>query len=172
MRLQLDAKIATHQKLDELLNKASTEKPRDVDIERLRRFLKSHPELWRQGQDLAAMAIDHFIDNSRATPATRELFRARAMALKEDLGWRDASCLERLLIDAVILAWLRWTMTELQHANVMAGDHSAENGLYWEKLLAGAQRQYLRACETLARVRKLARRTPELEHDLSYELVM
>ncbi len=35
-----------------------------------------------------------------------------------------------------------------------------KQGEYWEKRLSSAQRRYLRACETLARVRKLAQASP------------
>jgi hypothetical protein len=45
MRLELDLKNETHQKLDELLKNASTDKPRDVDVEILWHFLRKHPEL-------------------------------------------------------------------------------------------------------------------------------
>jgi hypothetical protein len=42
----------------------------------------------------------------------------------------------------------------------MAGSLSLEQGTYWEKRLSSVQRRYLRACETLARVRKLAQAAP------------
>lgn len=185
MRLQLDKTIESHRKLDELLKEASVNinevPPKKqavarellaLNIEQLRRHLASHPELWRQGQDMAAMAIDHFIDQAATTPGLKELMRARALAMRADLGAADASVLVRMLIDAVVLAHLRWIMTDLQHTNLMATNHHFERGLYWEKRLANAQRQYLRACEALARVRKLSRNTPELQHDLSDGPVM
>lgn len=185
MRLQLDKKIETHQKLDELLKDASIDiekyKPAqreharellEINCEQLRRYLAAHPELWRQGQDMASAAIDYFIDRIQSPPAMRELFRARTLALQVDLGAGDASTLVRLLIDAVVLAYLQWILTSMQHANNVNGTHTAENAIYWDKRLASAQRQYLRACETLARVRKLSRGVPELQHDMSDGLVM
>ena len=40
-------------------------------------------------------------------------------------------------------------------------------GMYWEKRLSAAQKHFTRACETLARVRKLSRNTPALQLNLA-----
>ena len=40
-------------------------------------------------------------------------------------------------------------------------------GMYWEKRLSAAQRRFTRACETLARVRKLSRNTPALQFNIA-----
>jgi hypothetical protein len=61
---------------------------------------------------MASVVIYQCIDKISSTPATKELIRVRALALREGLGWLDASTLEQSLIDAVVLAWLRWTLTE------------------------------------------------------------
>jgi len=39
--------------------------------------------------------------------------------------------------------------------------------MYWEKRLTAAQRRFTRACETLARVRKLSRNTPALQFNIA-----
>jgi hypothetical protein len=43
----------------------------------------------------------------------------------------------------------------------------SELGMYWEKRLTAAQRRFTRACETLARVRKLSRNTPALQFNIA-----
>jgi hypothetical protein len=165
--VQIDQSNSVQQQFVELINKANISKPARGDVERLRDFLNNHPELWQNCQQLTAWAINSYIDSTNNTGATKELLRVQARSLKDDLGWRDCSSLEQLSIDAVVLAWLRWTWTEFQHASVMAESHSFDRGLYWEKRLVNAQRQYLRAVESLAKVRRLLRKTPELMHDLS-----
>jgi hypothetical protein len=40
-------------------------------------------------------------------------------------------------------------------------------GIYWEKRLTAAQKQFTRACETLARVKKLSRNTPALQFNIA-----
>jgi hypothetical protein len=71
-----------------------------------------------------------------------------------------SSMLECLLIDNVINCWLRLQQVELQ----LTAQSDSENVSirvveYWEKRLSVAQRRHLRACETLARVRKITRST-------------
>jgi hypothetical protein len=39
--------------------------------------------------------------------------------------------------------------------------------MYWEKKLTAAQKRFTRACETLARVRKLSRNTPALQFNIA-----
>jgi hypothetical protein len=75
---------------------------------------------------------------------------------RNDLGYAEASPMERMLIDAVVLAWLRYTQVERAAANTWGDSHSLTSGAYWDKRLSAAQRRYLRAIETLARVRRTA----------------
>jgi hypothetical protein len=48
-----------------------------------------------------------------------------------------------------------------------ANSGTLEQGEYWEKRLSAAQRRYLRACETLARVRKLTLGTLALQVNIA-----
>lgn len=75
---------------------------------------------------------------------------------QDELGYRPASPLERLLIDAVVLSWLRYLELERRYSSVMAGSVTLTVGDFWEKRLTAAQRRYLRAIDALARVRRLA----------------
>jgi hypothetical protein len=53
------------------------------------------------------------------------------------------------------LNWLRLNFLEDIHYTKTKESHSLEHGIYWEKRLTSAQRRHLRACESLAKVRKL-----------------
>lgn len=46
-------------------------------------------------------------------------------------------------------------------------DYHLDLGMYCEKRLSAAQRRFTRACETLARVRKLSRNTPALQLNIA-----
>jgi hypothetical protein len=48
----------------------------------------------------------------------------------------------------------------------MKQSHTLTLGMYWEKRLSAAQRRFTRACETLARVRKLSN-TPALQFNIA-----
>ncbi len=75
--------------------------------------------------------------------------------LRGDLGFADAPPLERLLIEQVVLCWVNLHMLELRHNDRLAGNHSTEAGLYWDRRLSTAQRRFTRATESLAKVRVL-----------------
>jgi hypothetical protein len=84
------------------------------------------------------------------------------------MDYKDAPMLERLLIDNVINAWLRCQWTEIRLADI-AGEVTYREVEFWEKRLSLSQARYLRACETLTRVRKLARNTPALQVNIAAE---
>jgi hypothetical protein len=87
--------------------------------------------------------------------------------LKKDLGYDDAALLEKLLIQQVALCWLKLNLVELTYSVTMAQSITLTLGVYWEKRLTAAQRRFTRACETLARVRKLSRNTPALQLNIA-----
>ena len=99
------------------------------------------------------------IDNARATAAVKECWKQRLQALKKDLGYEEAPLLEKLLIQQAALCWLKLNLVELSYSGTMAQSITLTLGIYWEKRLSAAQRRFTRACETLARVRKLSRNT-------------
>jgi len=71
--------------------------------------------------------------------------------------------MERLLIEQVVLCWLRMFVTEQRYTNIVEGAKlTMREADFWERRLSAVQRRYLRACETLARVRKLVRSTVQV----------
>ncbi len=77
--------------------------------------------------------------------------------LRRSLGEPDVSPMERLLIDQVVICYLRMNLTEQYYENAMTDGCSLAARSYWERKLSTVQRRYLRSIETLARVRKLMR---------------
>ena len=67
------------------------------------------------------------------------------------------------------LCWLRLQLIEQQYSGVQAGNMTLPQGDYWERRLSAAQRRYLRAVETLARVRRL--RVPALQVNIGEKQV-
>lgn len=64
--------------------------------------------------------------------------------------------LEATLVEHVALCWLRLQMMEQRYTRATRESMSLALGDYWERKLSSAQRRYLRAAETLARIRRLA----------------
>lgn len=86
---------------------------------------------------------------------TKEIYREKLAALRDNLGWANSSEMEKILIEQVCLNWLRLNLLESVHSTKTTESHSFETGVYWDKRLSSAQRRYLRAVESLAKVRKL-----------------
>ncbi len=146
--------------LKALITKADRKHAKPADIAALRQALQEHPKLWRVAGDLAAQARLHTINELDATPAMKESVRYGLEAMQRELGYVDAPMLERLLIEQVLVCWLRLNLDEYRYTTVDTQGGTFAKLRYWEQRLAGAQARYVRALDALARVRKLARPAP------------
>jgi hypothetical protein len=88
-----------------------------------------------------------------------ESIKAGAESMKEEFGYQESGPLERMLIDQVVVCWLRLNLLERTHWNKLLESHTTETGLYWDRRLSTAQRRFTRASESLAKVRKLISET-------------
>ena len=126
-------------------------------------------ELWKAVIGMRELAESQALDTivNGSGQGMRECWRQRLQAMRADLGYAESSALERLLIQQVTLCWLNLDLTEYQLTNVMKQSISFARGNYWEKRLSAAQRRFTRACETLARARRLSRNTPALQFNIA-----
>jgi hypothetical protein len=151
--------IEQHEEIAEeflnLLDSTNVDKPAKKDVAALRRFLREHPELWAYVGDLAEQAILHLIEAMGAKPAMTESLKTGYKEVIKGLGLTTSPPLERLLIQQVVMAWLRLAYVEYQYTSITDGDQLIRRVDHWERRLNAAQRRFLRACSTLARIRKL-----------------
>ena len=154
-----------------LLTRANKERPSAADIQALKDLLYDNKELelWKAIVGMGELAESQVLDTivNGSGQGMRECWRQRLIAMRAELGYAEASALERLLIQQVTLCWLNLNLTEYRFTNVTKQSISFASGLYWEKRLSAAQRRFTRACETLARVRKLSRNTPALQFNIA-----
>jgi len=152
------------QQFHNLLTKANKERPRPTDLQALNNLLYKNKEmeLWRavvgMGELAESQALNTIVNGSGQ--GMRECWRQRLKVMRANLGHAESSPLERLLIQQVTLCWLNLNLTEYRHTNVMKQSISLAQGIYWDKRLSMAQRRFTRACESLARVRRLLHRNP------------
>jgi hypothetical protein len=139
----------------ELRHKVDKNKPKADDIAEFRRGLVKFPDLWRAFGDMALQAEHTLIDAIHVPNSSREAMRLGVKSVKDDLGYASAPPLEKMLIDQVALCWLRLSIVEVKHATITSGSVGISQGDYWDRTLSAAQRRYMRAIETLARVRRL-----------------
>jgi len=76
-------------------------------------------------------------------------------SMRDELGYATASGLERLLMDRVVVCWLRVQQAEHIKVDKDKDGITLQWATVWERRLAIAHRNFLSACKTLAQVRKL-----------------
>ncbi len=163
----LPGTLRTRENIKALLERCDRKLPARGDLDTLRQLL-ALPGMWR-AYDLAHNAALQAIEKTNSTEGGRVVMRANYNGLCRDLGQDDATPLEQGLIAHVALCWLRLQVIEQQYSNVMAESVTLPQGDYWEHRLSAAQRRYLRACETLARIRKM--QLPTLQVNIGQQQV-
>lgn len=139
----------------DVLRRTGKEKPKPDDVAELRRYLAKYPELWRVAGDVARAAQQRIIDGMSKSPQLTESVTTGAQELARELAGPSPSPIESLLAENAVICWLQLYDTQYRHAAVHSESIELSRSAYWDKRLESAQRRYLRALETLARVRKL-----------------
>lgn len=143
--------------LGKLLVATDMEKPTKADKEKLHDYIAEHgrAELAKIG-DLSELTTDRLINrmfnnNYGFTLAVG----ARYLEIRAELGYDSASTMERLLIDNIVLCWVRLHDVELRYEMLLKNSPTITQADHWERRLTLAQHRYLKAIEALARVRRL-----------------
>jgi len=101
------------------------------------------------------MTLDTALRAMIPDEGSRGIWNADLAAVRHQLGYDDAPAAERLLIEQVVLSYLRLHLAEQEYDRAASDYLSIQQADQMERRLAGRQRRHLRAIETLARVRKL-----------------
>lgn len=132
------------------------ENPKPGDVEALSNLFEESPHIWQQVGNIAARVKDSIIAvQCGKSHILIEATKKKVSEMRDQLGWKDSSQLEKIIIEQVCLNWLRLNALELTHDQKTRESHTLPVGEHWDKLLTQAQKRYLRACESLAKVRKL-----------------
>ena len=135
--------------------KAVDAKPSDPDaFERLKKFLVDFSGLIALG-DLQTMTLERIAERLGGGTSNGIILQASFEKLKGDYGYASAPPLERMLIDHIVLCGARLADTEWLYESASRGQRTFAQADFWERQLNHAQHRYLKAVETLARVRKL-----------------
>ena len=150
------SEIPTTDEITNIVKRAERKNAKPEDVQALRSLVRRTPALADEMISLTKQTYETIIASTTGNQASSTLLYEHCRNRRNDLGYANASPLERMLIDAVVLAWLRYQMVERGATAALSGSHGLVQGAYWDKRLSSAQRRYLRAIETLARVRRLA----------------
>ena len=119
--------------------------------------------------EVRAFSLNELVDELSPQAAVRESLKVGRQALRDELGYKQASSFERLLIDHVVLCWLRLNYVEFAYTGMKIDSMPTPRADYWERKLSTAQQRYLRASETLARIRRL--RLPAMQINVADQQV-
>lgn len=141
--------------LRELVRAVDKKDPAPGSVGELRNYFLAHPNVCDAIGNLSTMTTMSVIMRSFPAASTRTAIDTRLDLMRDELGYENANALERSLIQHVVLCWLRLHDCELRYHTMMGSEPTIAQANYWEKKLSANQARYLRAVETLARVRKL-----------------
>jgi hypothetical protein len=146
----------------ELSARLDSKKATPEDRTALARLYDDAPWLWQLYGDLARYALDELLGSLNASTAVRKAIGRKIDHMRDELGYKDAPQLERSLIEQICITWLRLQAAEIIFTAVVHAKDGCTltKAEHEEKMLASAQARHLRAVEALARVRRLAQRTP------------
>jgi hypothetical protein len=142
--------------LRKLLDATDKENPSPQALHALRKYLSAHPDACRGVGDLALQArqriIEYGLPNSAGVLMSLKIHMEN---MSDDLGYETGSAMEKMLIENILLCWLQFHICELRFEMNGRTSQTLAQGMYWEQKLSQNQRRYLKALESLARVRRL-----------------
>lgn len=80
--------------------------------------------------------------------------------IQYDLEYHTATSIERLLIEQIVVCWLQLSLAQFHYTGRINKVLEVKEGVYWDKHLTAVHGRYLRAIESLTRIRRLSRGTP------------
>jgi hypothetical protein len=128
-----------------------------------RGLLRDHPELWRDPSGQAHDTALEVLRDGQARIAAGQLYYDSTFVLElanlqTELKYDQAQGLERLLIEQVLLAFMRHRLLQAYYREARVGIALAKRTVEWEKRIRQARRAYEQARRALERVRGLAAR--------------
>lgn len=142
-------------RITDAINKTSKEKPTKEERAEMKRLLADVPGVWVIAGDLMDNIARKLISGLNAVYSIKASLETGWRQMQVDMAQPGDGALEKMLIQQVALCWLKLAYTEHQHEYFLTHSETITKSEFWERRLSAAQRRYLRACETLARVRRL-----------------
>lgn len=143
-----------------LIKATNKENPKPEQLEALRNELDEKPELARIIGNINHQVFNGILEQATKNSALiKECSERYIKEMKSELGYHSSTFVEQMLIDEIIMRWLRLQVMESDHKNTTYKSHSLTQGMYVDKRLHLAQKRYLRSIETLAKVRRMIAQT-------------
>jgi hypothetical protein len=142
-------------RLSILVEKANRAKENGPEVKELQKFLDEHQELATR-HNVVAHSIKHSVMRKVTDkPGNFELFEREYEMRRNKLGWKDASPLGRLMIERIMLCWVRLLWTEHYNGSFMQPSVPMRESEYADKMFTRAYNRYVKALESLAKLRQV-----------------
>jgi hypothetical protein len=150
----------TFEEVKAVLKRTDKANPAPEDLTVLHEIFDKVPAMYRHSGNPQQAIFNEILGKIMGNSAFyREAAKRYVAEMKTELGYESSTFVEKMLIDEIVMRWLRLQAMENNHKNTTYGTHTLEEGMYVDKRLHLAQKRYLRAIETLAKVRRLIART-------------
>jgi len=106
--------------------------------------------------DKVLSRVWHKYATGGALDVLTETLSARADAMQAELDADSATAAERLVVQQIVDAWTRLEFVQTRYDYALAASTAANSDelRLWDRMLTKAQHRYLRALESLARIRR------------------
>ena len=135
----------------------------DDDRKELREAIREDGQAFQSIFDSLYSAQSHLVcalSGKKNAKLNQTMYEERLTQVQESLGYKEASGIERLLIERVILCWLRMERAENALTAVMKAESVTYREIEWvEKQATLSHSRYLRACDALTKTQFLLSRT-------------
>jgi hypothetical protein len=142
-------------RLSILIEKANRGKEDGPEVKALRAFIDEHPDM-ANCHNVLSYSLQHALMlKITPEPGHLELLDREYKMRRDDLGWKDATAIERLMIERIMLLWVRLLWCENYNTGFMKGGVVMRESEFADKQLARAHSRYVKAIESLARLRQV-----------------
>lgn len=143
-----------------LVSRINKDDPKPEDLETLSNEMERKPEIFLSIGNIQKTVFSEVLSKIVTTNFAGECTKKYVEEMKKEMGYASSTFVEKMLIDEIVMRWLRLQSMELSYQNnVINKPHSLETGVYQEKMLEQASKRFLRSIETLAKVRKMIAQT-------------
>ena len=142
-----------------LIKRIDKGNPKPEDLEALRQEMSDRPGLSRLGNTQKLVMDQVLAAFTNESISSQEFIKKYVKEMKTELGYSNSTFVEKMLIDEIVMRWLRLSEMESGHLKITSQNHAVEVGMYMDRRLDIAQKRFLRAMTTLAKVRKMIGQT-------------
>jgi len=140
--------------INELIKLTDKENPRPEDLKRIRERLVENSSLV-EINEVSERAFNTVIKSYSSSALVKELYERQIKIKRDALGYESENVMVQMLINQVILCHIRLNAFEGFHAGRVQESLTLGWHEHYDKMLSSYQRRFIKACESLAKVKNL-----------------